>query len=237
MIDQAFGRILSPLKLGSLLSSLLCPVLLQAGPLRVWHYTDGRKFTGEYQWSSPRLLYLRDRKGREFQVQLGALSNTDLEYVRGLNAEDASSGVVYHAPLTWEEFRAKNLTSSQAEERGYYPIDSRRTSEGALRLQFRRFGPVPKLETNQKVVLRLTTARNGGTRSTIRATYQGKVIGAARGARSDSKVDLPLPSSVLQGSQIIVLDLSCGSDPVLIRTGKSGAGPRLLIVEMEQEGE
>ncbi|MBL50037.1 MAG: hypothetical protein CMP28_13975 [Roseibacillus sp.] len=237
MIDQVLAAIVTPLKLACLLTTLLCPVLLEAGPLRVWHYTDGRKFTGEYQWSSPHILYLRDRKGREFEVQLGALSNADLEYVRGLNAEDASTGVVYHAPLTWEEFRAKNLTSSQAEERGYYPVDSRRTSEGSLRLQFRRFGPAPKLEANQKVVLRLTTARNGGTRSTIRASYQGKIIGTARGARSDSKVDLPLPASVLQGSQTIVLDLSCGSDPILIRTGKSGAGPRLLILEMEQEGE
>jgi len=225
------------LKLASLLPVLLCPVLLEAGPLRVWHYTDGRKFTGEYQWSSPHVLYLRDRKGRESEVQLGALSNADLEYVRGLNASDASSGVVYHAPLTWEEFRAKNLTSSQAQERGYYPVDSLPTSEGSLRLQFRRFGPVPKLTANQKVVLRLTTARNGGTRSTIRATYQGKVIGAARGARASSKVDLALPASVLQGSQTIVLDLSCGSDTVLIRTGNSGSGPRLLILETEQDTE
>ena len=225
------------MKLASLLPVLLCPVLLEAGPLRVWHYTDGRKFTGEYQWSSPHVLYLRDRKGRESEVQLGALSNADLEYVRGLNANDASSGVVYHAPLTWEEFRAKNLTSSQARERGYYPVDSLPTSEGPLRLQFRRFGPVPKLTANQKVVLRLTTARNGGTRSTIRATYQGKVIGAARGARASSKVDLALPASVLQGSQTIVLDLSCGSDTVLIRTGNSGSGPRLLILETEQNTE
>ena len=55
-----------------------------AGPARVWRYTDGRTFTAEYQWSDQKTLYLKDRKGREFQVELGALSNADLEYTRGL---------------------------------------------------------------------------------------------------------------------------------------------------------
>ncbi|MEC8942903.1 MAG: hypothetical protein VYC95_09235, partial [Verrucomicrobiota bacterium] len=62
--------------------TLLCVMLfasplLEAGQARVWHYTDGRTFTAEYQWSSLDTLYLRGRKGREFEVPLGALSNAD----------------------------------------------------------------------------------------------------------------------------------------------------------------
>ncbi|NRB28372.1 MAG: hypothetical protein HRU37_11910 [Roseibacillus sp.] len=214
---------------------LLASLPLEAGQSRVWHYTDGRTFTAEYQWSSPDTLYRRGKKGREFEVPLGALSNADLEYVRGLLSRDTSRGIVYHTPLTWEEFRSKKLTTSKAQERGYYPVDSLSTSEGSLRLQFRRFGPTPKVAANQQVVLRLITAPHGGTRSTIRVSYGGKMIGAVRGAPSGGTFDIPLPPTVLQGSETIVFDLSGGSDTVLIRTTRSGAGPRLLVIHSEQK--
>ena len=220
-----------------LIAALLLPALSSAGPQRVWQYTDGRKITAEYQWSSPHLLYLRDKNGKEFQVQLGALSNADLEYVRGMLSKDRSQGIVYHVPLTWEEYRSKKITSSRALEVGYYPVDSLPASEGTLRIQFRRFGPVPKLADDQQVILRLSTARHGGTRSRIRINYQGKTIGVADGAPHNGHVDISLPATVLQGSEKIVFDVTCGSDTVLIRTGKSGAGPRLLIVKKDQDPE
>ena len=116
---------------------------VEAGQTRVWHYTDGRTFTAEYQWSNQKTLYLKDRKGREFQVELGALSNADLEYTRALRAQDTAEGIIYHAPLTWEEYRSKKITTSKARELGYYPINSQPSSEGTLRLQFRRFGAPP----------------------------------------------------------------------------------------------
>ena len=225
---------MAPLSRPLLFIMLLASLPLEAGQSRVWHYTDGRTFTASYLWSSTDTLYLKDRKGREFEVALGALSNTDLEYVRGLLSRDTARGVVYHTPLTWEEFRSKKLTSSKAQERGYYPVDSLSTSEGSLRLQFRRFGPAPKIASTQQVVLRMTTAPHGGTRSTIRISYGGKVIGSVRGAPSGRTFDIPLPSTVLQGSGTIVFDLSGGSDTIRIRTSKSGAGPRLLIIEPEQ---
>jgi len=208
---------------------------LGAGHARVWHYTDGRTFTAAYQWSNLDTLYLRGKKGREFEVPLGALSNADLEYVRGLLSRDTSKGIVYHTPITWEEFRSKKLTTSKAQERGHYPVDSLSTSVGSLRLQFRRFGPTPTITAKQQVVLRLITAPHGGTRSTIRVRYGGKMIGAVRGAPSGGTFDIPLPPTVLQGSETIVFDLSGGSDTVLIRTTKSGAGPRLLVIQPEQK--
>ena len=234
LIDRARDAIVAPLSRPLLFVILLASLPLEAEQTRIWHYTDGRTFTAVYLWSSTDTLYLKDKKGREFEVALGALSNADLEYVRGLRSDDIARGIVYHTPLTWEEFRSKKLTSSKAEEKGYYPVDSLSTSEGSLRLQFRRFGPPPKISAPQQVILRMTTAPHGGTRSTVRVTYGGKVIGAVRGAPSGKTFDIPLPSTVLQGSGTIVFDLSGGSDTILIRTSKSGAGPRLLIIEPEQ---
>ena len=243
---QSFGRLLDHLRgaivclLHPFLAAfllLLSSALIEAGPQRLWKYTDGRKFTGEYLWSSQHTLYLKDRNGKEIEVQLGALSNADLEFVRKLNSKFSTKGIIYHTPLTWEEFRSKKLTASQALERGYFPIDSLPASEGSLRIEFRRFGPPPKVGTNQKVVLRMTTARHGGTQSTIRVVYGGRVIGAIGGAPDHRNFDIPLPATVLQGSDKIVFDLKCGSDTVLIRTRKSGAGPRLLIIESEQNPE
>ena len=234
LIDPLWHVIIAPLKRLLLLPVLAAILPLQAGPSRIWHYTDGKSFAAEYQWSSADTLYLRDKKGREFKVALGALSNADLEYVRGLLSRDVAGGIIYHVPLTWEEYRSKKLTTSKAQERGSYPVDSRSTSEGSLRLQFRRFGPPPEITPSQRVVLRMTTAPGGGTRSTIRVNYGGKTIGAVRGAPSGGIFDIPLPSTVLQGSETIVLDLSGGGDTIHIRTTKSGAGPRLLILKPEQ---
>lgn len=205
-----------------------------AGPARVWRYTDGRTFTAEYQWSDQKTLYLKDRKGREFQVKLGALSNADLEYTRGLGDRDAAGGIIYHAPLTWEEYRSKKVTTSKARELGYYPINSEPSTEGTLRLQFRRFGPPPSISADQRVVLRVTTHARGGTRSTIRVQSGGKTIGAARGAPAGSRFDIPLPPTVLEGSSSIVFDLTGGSDTMLVRTTESGAGPRLLVLKPKQ---
>ena len=225
---------MTPVRCTFLFIMLLASLPLEAGKSRVWHYTDGRTFTASYLWSSTSTLYLKDRKGREFEVALGALSNADLEYVRSLLSRDTGRGIIYHAPLTWEEFRSKKLTSSKAQEKGYYPVDSLSASEGSLSLQFRRFGPAPKVAATQQVVLRMTTAPHGGTRSTIRVSHGGKVIGAIRGAPSGRTFDIPLPSTVLQGSGTIVFDLSGGSDTIFIRTSQSGAGPRLVIIEPEQ---
>lgn len=238
LLDPQCGAIVRPLHpfLAAFLL-LLSSALIEAGPQRLWKYTDGRKFTGEYLWSSTHTLYLKDRNGKEIEVQLGALSNADLEFVRELNSKFSTKGIIYHTPLTWEEFRSKKLTASQALERGYFPIDSLPASEGSLRIEFRRFGPAPKVSANQKVVLRMTTAQHGGSQSTIRVVYGGKVIGAVSGAPAHGDFDIPLPATVLQGSEKIVLDLKGGSDTVLIRTGKSGAGPRLLIIESEQNPE
>jgi hypothetical protein len=61
------------------------------------------------------------------------------------------------------------------------------------------------------------------------------MIGAVRGAPSGGAFDIPLPPTVLQGSETIVFDLSGGSDTVLIRTTRSGAGPRLLVIQPEQK--
>ena len=86
--------------MGTLLKASLALALLMGGPLieasqtRVWHYTDGRTFTAAYQWSNQKTLYLKDRKGREFQVELGALSNADLEYTRALRARDVAAGMM-----------------------------------------------------------------------------------------------------------------------------------------------
>ncbi|MDG2486693.1 MAG: hypothetical protein P8M65_03190 [Roseibacillus sp.] len=205
-----------------------------AGPTRVWHYTDGRTFTAEYQWSDHKTLHLKDRKGREFQVELGALSNADLEYTRGLRARDTAEGIIYHAPLTWEEYRSKKITTSKARELGYYPINSQPSSEGTLRLQFRRFGAPPPISEDQRVVLRVTTQSRGGTRSTIRVQSGGKTIGAVKGAPSGASFDIILPPAVLQGSGSIVFDLTGGGDTILVRSTESGAGPRLLILKPKQ---
>ena len=205
-----------------------------AGPTRVWHYTDGRTLTAEYQWSDHKTLHLKDRKGREFQVELGALSNADLEYTRGLRARDTAEGIIYHAPLTWEEYRSKKITTSKARELGYYPINSQPSSEGTLRLQFRRFGAPPPISENQRVVLRVTTQSRGGTKSTIRVQSGGKTIGAVKGAPSGASFDIILPPAVLQGSGSIVFDLTGGGDTILVRSTESGAGPRLLILKPKQ---
>jgi len=205
-----------------------------AGPTRVWHYTDGRTFTAEYQWSDHKTLHLKDRKGREFQVELGALSNADLEYTRGLRARDTAEGIIYHAPLTWEEYRSKKITTSKARELGYYPINSQPSSEGTLRLQFRRFGAPPPISEDQRVVLRVTTQSRGGTRSTIRVQSGGETIGAVKGAPSGASFDIILPPAVLQGSGSIVFDLTGGGDTILVRSTESGAGPRLLILKPKQ---
>ncbi len=205
-----------------------------AGPTRVWHYTDGRTFTAEYQWSDHKTLHLKDRKGREFQVELGALSNADLEYTRGLRARDTAEGIIYHAPLTWEEYRSKKITTSKARELGYYPINSQPSSEGTLRLQFRRFGAPPPISEDQRVVLRVTTQSRGGTRSTIRVQSGGGTIGAVKGAPSGASFDIILPPAVLQGSGSIVFDLTGGGDTILVRSTESGAGPRLLILKPKQ---
>ena len=79
MIDPARDTIVAPLNRTLLFVMLLASLPLEAGQSRVWHYTDGRTFTAEYQWSSPDTLYLRGKKGREFEVPLGALSTADLE--------------------------------------------------------------------------------------------------------------------------------------------------------------
>ncbi|RCL39609.1 MAG: hypothetical protein DBX00_01640 [Verrucomicrobia bacterium] len=207
---------------------------VEAGQTRVWHYTDGRTFTAEYQWSNQKTLYLKDRKGREFQVELGALSNADLEYTRALRAQDTAEGIIYHAPLTWEEYRSKKITTSKARELGYYPINSQPSSGGSLRLQFRRFGSPPSIAENQRVVLRVTTQARGGTRSTIRVQSGGKTIGAVKGAPSGASFDILLPPAVFQGSESIVFDLTGGGDTILVRSTESGAGPRLLILKPKQ---
>ena len=202
----------------------------RGGPARVWRYTDGKTFTAEYQWSDQKILYLKDRKGREFEIELGALSNADLEYTRGLRARDVAGGILYDAPLTWEEYRSKKFTASKARELGYYSVTSQSSAEGTLRLQFRRFGPPPSISEDQRVVLRMTTHARGGTRSTIRVQSGGKTIGAARGAPAGAPFDITLPPTVLQGSSSIVLDLTGGGDTMLVRTTESGAGPRLLVL-------
>ncbi|MFP6858031.1 MAG: hypothetical protein VCA73_12200 [Roseibacillus sp.] len=210
---------------------------LHGGQKRIWHYTDGRSFSAEYRWSSKVTLYLRDKNGKEMEVALGALSNADLEYVRGLRSKLTAKGIVFSAPLTWEEYRSKNFTASEAQKAGYFPLDSRPTTEGSLRLEFHRFGPAPKLAPNQKVVLRMTTTRSrgSGTSSTIQVGHSGKIVGATSGVASNKHFDITLSPVVFQGAEKIILDLRCGSDTVYIRTRKSGAGPRLLIVEQIPE--
>ena len=227
----------SSLKASIALMLLMGLSFVRGGPARVWRYTDGRAFTAEYQWSDQKLLYLKDRKGREFQVELGALSNADLEYTRGLQARDVAGGILYDAPLTWEEYRSKKFTTSKARELGYYPVNSQPSTEGTLRLQFRRFGPRPSISEDQQVVLRMTTHARGGTRSTIRVHSGGKTIGATKGAPAGAPFDITLPPTVLQGSSSIVLDLTGGGDTILIRTTESGAGPRLLVLRPKQNSQ
>lgn len=207
------------------------------GQRRVWHYTDGRSFTADYQWSSPETLHLKSGSGKEFIVPLGALSNSDLEYVRGIQSRFTEKGVVWHAPLVWEEYRSKNFTAQEAQQAGYFPLDSQTSSEGTLRLEFRRFGPVPKLAPGQRLVLRLTTAKRpgAGTRSSIQVIHSRRVVGQRAGVGADRGFDIPLAPVVLQGSSRIVFEVRCGSDTVYLKTENSGAGPQLLIVESESE--
>jgi hypothetical protein len=207
--------------------------LLSAGQLRLWQYTDGRKFTAEFQWASKETLYLKDKKGKEFEIPIGSLSNRDLEYVRGLRNRLLAKGITYTVPLTWEEYRSRNFTASEAQKAGYFPLDSSSTGGGTLRLEFRRFGPPPKLSPNQKVVLRMKTSSSShsGTLSTLSVTFGGRVIGALANVPSNSTFDIPLSPLVLQGREKVNIDLRCGADTVFVRTRKSGSGPRLLIIE------
>lgn len=210
---------------------------LTGGPTRLWQYTDGRRFTAEYQWASKETLYLKDKKGKEFEVQIGALANGDLEYVRSIRTKLEAKGIIYTVPLTWEEFRSKNFTASEAQKAGYFPLDSQPTGSGTLRLEFRRFGPPPAVGLNQRVVLRLTTTSDphSGTRSAVRVSFGGKIVGAISNVPANKSFDVPLPPLVLQGQEKINLDLGCGSDTVYVHTNKSGAGPRLLIIDQNPE--
>ncbi len=213
------------------------PALMGSGQ-RLWRYTDGRTFTAQYQWAGPETIYLKNPDGKQFEVALGALCNDDLAYVRAIATRLKDEGIIYEAPLVWEEYRSKDFTTQEADQAGYYRLDSRVTSGGSLRLEFRRFGDAPRIAPNQRAVLRMTTAHppDAGTASQIHVIHEGKVTGATSSAVPPRHTfDIVLSPRVLMGGNRINLDVKCGSDRVLVRTGKSGAGPRLLIVQQSSD--
>lgn len=215
----------------------LASSLTGAANTRVWHDTAGRTFTAQFLWTDGETLHLKSTKGKEFQLPLAALANADLEFVRNRVFKQRASGIHYTALLTWEEYRSKNFTAQEAARAGYFPLDSR-AADATLRLEFRRFGKAPILTDDQQVVLRLTTGqdRRSGTSSHVYALSSGKVAGSAPYAPSNRSFDIPLSPAVLKGGNKIVLEVRCGSDPVHIRTLKSGAGARLLIIEKKKDG-
>lgn len=218
---------------------LLCLLTFLASSLvgdantRVWHDTAGRTFTAQFQWTDGETLFLKSTKGKEFQLPLAALANADLEFVRNRVLKQRATGIHYTAPLTWEEYRSKNFTAQEAARAGVFPLSSR-GGDATLRLEFRRFGKAPVLTADQQVVLRMTAGQNG-TSSHVYALYDGKVAGSVPYAVANRTFDIPLSPAVLKAGNKISLEVRCGSDTVHIRTLKSGAGARLLIIEKKKD--
>jgi hypothetical protein len=201
--------------------------------LRVWSFTSGQTLTAEFRWVDRETLYLRDPKGKDLKMPVGLLANADLEFVRAIRDRLYADGIVYEAPLRWESYHSKNVRPLDAERAGHYPLDSRENAMGKLELEFERVGLPPELGPGKQAVLRLTTSRqeNAGTNSPVQVGHQRRVIGSRSGIPRDSTFDIPLAPTVFGGTGPVTLTVTCGTDTIYVRTGKSGTGPRLLILE------
>jgi hypothetical protein len=205
----------------------------QPGAQRLWSFTTGQSLTGRFMWADPETLYLRDPTGKDLRMPVGLLGNADLEHVREIRDNLRARGILYEAPLTWESYHSKNVRPLDAEKAGAYPLDSQENAMGKLELEFMRFGSPPAPGPNQRIVLRMTTSpqRDAGTNSTVQVVLQGMVAGQAAEIGPNATFDIPLAPGVFAEAGPITMSVTCGRDTIHVRTGKSGAGPRLLIVE------
>lgn len=220
-----------------LLLALLAPLPANSDGVRIWRDSSGNRLSAHFLWADQEQLYLKLGNGKELTMPLGRLSNDDLEFVREWQKKRTSQGVVYEAPLVWEIYRSKNFKASEAEKAGYYPLNNNKQAQGNLRLEFRRFGPAPKLPAGQKPVLRLTTANrnHAGTTSRITVEFENKIVGAGANVAQGASIDIPLPPAVLASDGNIELTVRCGSDTVMIQTSDAGSGPRLLVAGKKPE--
>lgn len=197
------------------------------GEPRTWRDPTGRSLKAEFLYADAEKVFLKLATGKTTEVALGRLSNEDLEFVREWRSPREKQGIIFEAPLGFEIYRSKTFSAAQAQKAGYFPLESGE-SEGLLRLEFRRYGSVPK--GDGRLVLRLHTANpaRARTSSLIRVYFQGKLVGSARGAKANSKLDILIAPSVLEGGPLIEFTVKCGLDAVLIRSKGTGRGPRLL---------
>lgn len=213
--------------------------LAAPGGQRLWQFTSGEKLTAEYLWSDRETLYLRDPHGKKLTRPVGLLARADLEFVRAIHQRRQTEGIVYEVPLTWENYHSKNVKSLDAEKAGAYPLDSKPNAMAKLELEFKPVAPPPALCPGHAAVLRLTTSsrRSAGTKSTLRVVHQGEVVGTATNIAPGTAFDVKLSPRVLAPGNAVNLTLACGSDTVHLRTEKSGAGARLLIIDTKLKPE
>jgi hypothetical protein len=197
------------------------------GEPRTWRDTTGRSLKAEFLYADAEKVFLKLGSGKTTEVALGRLANEDLEFVQQWKGAREKKGIVFEAPLGFEIYRSKTFSAAQAQNAGYFPLESDE-SEGVLRLEFRRYGSAPK--GDGRLVLRLHTANpaRAGTSSVIRVYFQGKLVGSASGAQANSRFDIPIAPSVLAGGPLIEFTIKCGSDAVLIRSKGTGRGPQFL---------
>ena len=220
--------------IASLVLGTLClGTALRAVP-RTWHDTSGRGLKAEFLYANSQKVYLKLEGGKTTEVALGRLSNEDLEFIQEWKKAREKEGIVFEAPLGFEIFRSKKFSAAQAQNAGYFPLQSG-DSDGILRLEFRRYGEVPKGAAQPVLHLFTANSPQAGTSSQIKVYFQGKVVGSAGGAAPRSRVVIPLAPSVLVGNPLIEFTIKCGRDNVLIKSKNSGKGARLLILRKDDQ--
>ena len=200
--------------------------------MRLWTDVTGRTIGAEFLSATDDEVFLRLKDGSEASVALGRLSNESLEFINSWKKARLDRGILFEAPLVWEVYRSKDVTGPQAQRAGYFTLDSK-NSGGTLLLEFRRYGPSPAIAVDRQAVLRLTTPPKpgAGTEGPVSVFVSGKLAGRAGKVAPGASFDVPLPWSVLGGDANIELTVKCGTDNVMICTGKSGHGPRLLGIK------
>lgn len=216
------------------LAAALLPCGTGVAEVRLWTDVTGRTIGAEFLSANEDEVFLRLKDGTEATVALGRLSNESLEFINHWKQARLDRGVLFEAPLVWEVYRSKDVTGPQAQRAGYYTLDSK-NSGGTLLLEFRRYGPAPGIAADRQAVLRLTSPPRpeAGSEGPVSVFVSGKLVGRAGNIAAGSSFDVPLPWAVFGGDANIELTVKCGADNVMICTGKSGHGPRLLGIRRQ----